>query len=113
MIDETGCDAIMIGRSVLGNPWFIKECIEYIENNNIIDKPTYKERVDMIVKHYNLIKKNEGERKALLDIKTHALAYLKYIPQSKELKNEIASSKTEIEFNNCINKIYNHIENLN
>ena len=40
MIDETGCDAVMIGRATIGNPWFIKECIEYIENNNIIDKPT-------------------------------------------------------------------------
>ncbi len=112
MLDETNCDAIMIGRSALGNPWFIKECIEYIENCKIIDKPSYKDRVDMIVTHYNLIKKNEGERKALLDIKTHALAYLKYIPQSKELKTEIATCKTETEFNNCIKKIYAHISNL-
>ena len=112
MLDETNCDAIMIGRSALGNPWFIKECIEYIENGKIIDKPSYKDRVDMIVTHYNLIKKNEGERKALLDIKTHALAYLKYIPQSKELKTEIATCKTESEFNNCIKKIYAHISNL-
>ena len=112
MLDETNCDAIMIGRGALGNPWFIKECIEYIENCKIIDKPSYKDRVDMIVTHYNLIKKNEGERKALLDIKTHALAYLKYIPQSKELKTEIATCKTETEFNNCIKKIYAHISNL-
>ena len=113
MLEETKCDAIMIGRSTLGNPWFIKECIEYVENNKIIDKPTYKDRIDMIKKHYNLIKQNCGERKALLDIKTHALAYLKYIPQSKELKQEIATSKTEIEFENCLNKLYKHIEKLN
>jgi len=109
MLEETSCDAIMIGRSSIGNPWFIKECVEYIENNNIIEKPTNKERIDMLLKHYELIKNNSGEHKAILEIKTHALAYLKYIPGTKELKNELVLSKNEIEFKNCINKIYNLI----
>ena len=113
MLEETGCDAIMIGRATIGNPWFIRECVEYVENNNIIDKPTNKERIDMMVYHYELIKKNEGDKKAILDIKTHALAYLKYIPQSKQLKTEIALCKTEDEFYNCVNKIYNHINVIN
>ena len=112
MLDETKCDAVMIGRACIGNPWFIKECVEYIENNNIIDSPSYKERIDMIVRHYNILKENCGDKKAILDIKTHALAYLKYIPKSKELKVELATCKTEEEFMNCINKIYKHIENI-
>ena len=112
MIDETKCDAVMIGRATIGNPWFIKECVEYVENNNVINEPTYKERVDMIVFHYNQIKKNEGERKAILDIKTHALAYLKYIPKTKELKTELATSKDEKTFFEVINKIYKHIDTI-
>ena len=111
MLDETNCDAVMIARATVGNPWFIKECVEYVENNNIIDKPTYKERIDMIKYHYELLKKNTSERKALLDIKTHALAYLKYIPGTKELKNKFAISKTEEEFYNCLNEAYKLIEN--
>jgi nifR3 family TIM-barrel protein len=111
MLEETNCDAIMIARATIGNPWFIKECLEYIENNTIIEKPSYKDRIDMIIKHYNLIEKNEGQRKALLDIKTHALAYLKFIPGSKELKNEFALCKTKEEFDNCIKKAYNLIKN--
>ena len=113
MLEETGCDAVMIGRATIGNPCFIKECVEYVENNNIIDKPTYKERIDMLVKHYEILKKDTNPKKALLDIKTHALAYLKYIPNSKELKQEIACSKTEDEFDNCIKKLYNHIKCIN
>lgn len=112
MLEETNCDAIMIGRASIGNPWFIKECVEYIENNKIIEEPTYKERIDTLVKHYELIKKNESERKAILDIKTHALAYLKYIPQSKELKKEIALCKTKNEFYDSIKNIYKHIEKI-
>ena len=109
MLKETCCDAVMIGRSAIGNPWFIKECVEYIENNNIIEKPTNKERIDMLLKHYELIKNNFGEHKAILEIKTHALAYLKYIQGTKELKNELVLCKNEEEFKNCINKIYNLI----
>ena len=112
MLEETNCDAVMIGRATLGNPWFIKECIEYVENNKIIDKPTYKERIDMILRHYNLLKENNGERKALLDIKTHALAYLKYIPNSKELKTKIALCKKENEFLKIIDELYNHINKI-
>lgn len=112
MLKETDCDAVMIGRATMGNPWFINQCVEYIENNNIIDEPAYKERIDMLVKHYNLLKLNYNERKALLDIKTHALAYLKYIPNSKELKTKIAISKTEKEFLDCIEEVYNHINNI-
>ena len=55
----------------------------------------------------------QSDKKAILDIKTHALAYLKYIPQSKQLKTEIALCKTEDEFYNCVNKIYNHINVIN
>ena len=53
MLEETGCDAVMIGRASIGNPWIIKECVEYIENNNIIKETTYEERIQMLEKHYN------------------------------------------------------------
>ena len=66
----------------------------------------------MIKYHYELLKKDTNERKALLDIKTHALAYLKNIPKSKELKQRIATSKTEQDFNNCINELYEHIKKI-
>ncbi len=112
MLDETNCDAIMIGRAAIGNPWFIKDCVEYLDNNKIIDKPTYEDISNMIVKHFNLIKENEGEKKALLDIKTHALAYLKNIPGSKELKNKFALAKTIDEFNNCVLELNNHIKSI-
>jgi len=103
----------MIGRGALGNPWFIKECVEYVENDNIIDLPTYNERLDMIYKHYNLLKENECEKVALMEIKTHALWYLKYIPNSKSFKNEIVKITKEEDLIEILNKIKNTInENI-
>lgn len=105
MLETTKCDAIMIGRKTLGNPWFIKECVEYIENNKIIDKPTNKEKIEMIKTHYKLLKKYTNEKQALLEIRTHALWYLKGIPNVKETKNEIVQAKSEEEFINILNSI--------
>jgi tRNA-dihydrouridine synthase B len=103
MLDETNCDAVMIGRGALGNPWLIKQCVQYIEHNKIIDGPSYTDRLDMIINHYNLIKKYNDEKTAILEIKTHALWYLKYIPGSKEIKKLIVSIKTENELFDIIN----------
>ena len=104
MLEETKCDAIMIGRASLGNPWFIKECVEYIENGNIIEKPTYQERLNMIKKHFKLLKDNTSERQALLEIRTHALWYIKYLPNNKEYKNKLNQIKSEEELYKIIDE---------
>ncbi len=105
MIDETGCDAIMIGRATLGNPWIIKECVHYLETGEILPKPTDKEKIKMIETHYNLLKKYTNEKQALLEIRTHALWYLKGIPGTKEIKNKIVTAKTEEEFLKILNEL--------
>ncbi len=105
MLDETGCDAIMIGRATLGNPWFIKECVAYLDNGVIINKPTLKDKIEMIKKHFNLLKKYSSIKTALLEIRTHALWYLKGIPNIKEEKQELLKTKTEEEFLNVLKKI--------
>ncbi len=110
MLDETKCDAIMIGRATLGNPWFIKECVEYIENNKIIDSPTNIEKIDMIEHHYELLKKYTSEKQALLEIRMHALWYIKGLPNIKEYKNKITSCKTEQEFKNLLNEIRENVK---
>ena len=45
MLEETGCDAIMIGRAALGNPWLIKQVVESLEHGTDIPEPTYKEKI--------------------------------------------------------------------
>lgn len=104
MLTETGCDAVMIGRAAIGNPWIFKECLEYIENNNVISKPSNVEKIEMIKKHYNLIKENKNSKVALLEIRTHALSYLKCIPENKKYKELLCKTKTEEEFFAILNE---------
>ena len=51
MLHYTGCDAIMIGRGVLGNPWLIKEIITYLDTEEVTNKPTYEEKIAMCFHH--------------------------------------------------------------
>lgn len=104
MFEETNCDAIMIGRAAIGNPWIFKECKEYIENNLLIAKPTDKEKIDMIKTHYQILKKDKNEKLALLEIRTHALAYIKGMKEAKVYKDLICKAKTEHEFLNVLDK---------
>ncbi len=104
MLDETGCDAVMIGRAAIGNPWIFKGCLEYIENNNIISKPSNLDKIAMLEKHYNLIKEDKNSHVALLEIRTHALAYLKGIPENKKYKELLCKTKTEEEFFAILNE---------
>ena len=59
MIDETNCDAIMIGRGVLGNPWLIKECIDYLENGIEPKEISLEEKINMIKRHLNILMKTK------------------------------------------------------
>lgn len=105
MLDETGCDAIMVGRATLGNPWIIKEIVHYLDTNELLQKPTNTEKIEMIKTHYNLLKKYSNTTHALLEIRTHALWYLKGIPGTKEIKAKICQAKTEEEFMNIIKEL--------
>ena len=97
MLDETNCDAVMIGRGVLGNPWLIKECVEYLENGTEPKEVTYKDKINMMRRHYELLKEDKGEIVASLEIRMFILYYLKGIKGSKEIKNKICQTKSSEE----------------
>ena len=97
MLDETNCDFIMIGRACLGNPWIIKQTVEYLEKGILPREITLKEKIDMIKYHLDLLIKTKPMKVALLEIRSHAAWYLKGINGAKELKQQIFKTKTKEE----------------
>ena len=87
MLDETGCTAIAIARGALGNPFIFREINEYLNNGNIVNKPTNKEIYDTIIKQYNLLLDLKGERIAMLEMRGHVGWYLKGMPNSSKIKD--------------------------
>lgn len=107
MIDETLCDAVMIGRGVLGNPWLIKECIEYLEDGTIPSEVSKEEKINMIKRHLNLLLETKPYKVALLEIRSHAAWYLKGIPNTKELKEKIFKTNTSEELIKLLDEYLN------
>lgn len=110
MLDETGCDAVMIGRGVLGNPWLIKQTVEYLENGTYKKDVTFQEKIEMLKRHYNLLLLDKKESLALLEIRSHALWYLKGLPNVSKVKVLICNAKSSEELFDILD---NYKESLN
>lgn len=93
MLDETKCDAVMIGRGVLGNPWLIRDCVNYLNDGTLPIKVSPKEKIEMLKRHYKLLLENKDEKEAILEIRMHALWYIKGLPNSAVIKNKICQTK--------------------
>ena len=89
MLEETGCDAVMIGRAVLGNPWIIRESIEYIEKEKEIKKPSAIDKIDICIKHLNYLKDLKNDKVACLEIRNHVAWYFKGMKNATEIKNKV------------------------
>lgn len=104
MLDETGCDLIMIGRGVLGNPWLIKEINAYLEDGIVLDKPTPIERIDMCLHHLEYLRQIKSEKLTCLEMRSHIAWYIKGLRNSSEIKNKIYQVNKVCEIINILNE---------
>lgn len=112
MLDETGCSAVMIGRGLLGNPWLIKECVEYLESGKLPEVIDYNEKIDMMEYHLNKLCEDKTEKQAVLEIRNHLLNYLKGLPENKEVKNLVCRCKSRLEIVKVLENYRNELKNL-
>lgn len=111
MLEETGCDAIMIGRGVLGNPFLVREILSFLEKGIILDKPSYQEKIFMCFHHMDYLLKLKSEKVSILEMRSHIAWYLKSLPGSSEIKKQIMQAKTSVEMKKILNNYLNFLEN--
>lgn len=88
MLDETLCDAVMIGRGVLGNPWLIKNTVNFLDGKDVV-VPSSIDKIDMCLKHLSYLLTLKDEKLACLEIRNHIGWYLKGIKGANDVKNNI------------------------
>lgn len=111
MLAETGCDLVMIGRGLLGNPWLIKECNDYLNEGKLPKKVTYEEKIEMMKRHLTGLVNEKGETSAVLEIRTHFLYYLKGLEGSSEIKNMICKETSYENIIKILDKYLIQLEN--
>ena len=104
MIDETGCDAVMIGRSALGNPWIILDTVNYLTYGILPKEVTKQEKIDMCIKHLNYLLEFKPEKVAVLEMRSYIAWYLKGVEGAREIKNELFKAQTKDEIINILNE---------
>ena len=95
MIDETNCDAVMIGRAALGNPWLIRDIINYLDNDKLPTPITKHEKINMCIKHMNYLLEFKSEKSSVLEMRSHIAWYIKGLEGGNEVKKQIFQSNTK------------------
>lgn len=88
MLNETGCDALMIGRGTYGNPWIFNQIKDTFDNKPLKHIGS-KERKAMAIYHLELFKKQCGEQRASKEMKKHLAWYIKGMPEATLLRNQV------------------------
>ena len=94
MLEETGCDAVMIGRATLGNPYLVKQCVEYLETGELLPPQEIHERFEKCLEQARMLLELKGEKVAMSQMRSHALWYVKGIPGNHRVKDILCKLTT-------------------
>ena len=84
----TGCDGVMIGRGVQGNPWIFRELAEYDRTGTIPPRPTQEEIRNMMLRHARMQLEFKGEDLGIREMRKHVAWYTAGMPHSAGLRRE-------------------------
>lgn len=89
MMDETGCDFVMVGRGALGNPWIFRELTACWKGEEIPAPPTIEEKKAMMIEHFQMMKSLKGEYAAVREMRKHVGWYIKGMPGSAAFRGRV------------------------
>jgi len=94
MIEETGCDGIMVARGAKGNPWLFSRINHYLDTGELLPGPDRNELRAMILRHSRMLVQYKGENRAIREMRGHVAWYTRGLPHSAALRNEINQVET-------------------
>lgn len=94
LLDQTGCDGVMIGRAAQGNPWIFREVVSYLESGIIPDRPDPAQKREMILRHAKLQLETKGEYTAVREMRKHLAWYTVGMPNSARFRQTINAMET-------------------
>ncbi|MBQ2257544.1 MAG: tRNA dihydrouridine synthase DusB [Lachnospiraceae bacterium] len=106
MIEETGCDGIMVGRASRGNPWIFREINSYLDTGIVPERPTGQEVCDTILKHARMQLEYKGEYTAVREMRKHVAWYTTGYPHSARLRQLVNEIETIAELEESIRRIF-------
>lgn len=106
MFRDTGCDGIMVGRAAQGNPWIFKEINRFLEDGEILPRPTYEEMREVVKEHARLQLEFKGEYTGVREMRKHLAWYTTGMPHSAAFRNSINLVETAEDMMKAIDEIF-------
>ena len=94
LIDQTGCDGVMIGRAAQGNPWIFRDTVHYLETGELLPSPSQEEKKAVILRHASLLQEHKGEYTAVREMRKHLAWYTAGMPRSARFRGMINTMET-------------------
>ena len=94
MLEQTGCDGVMVGRAAQGNPWIFRQIVHYLDTGELLPGPTVRQVKDMMLRHARMQLQYKGEYTGMREMRKHVAWYTAGFPHSSRLRaalNEISS----------------------
>lgn len=88
--DETGCDAVMIGRGAIRHPWVFREAQHFLSSGEYLPPPLPRERADLCLQHLRLAVRERGERQAIVSLRRHYAGYFRGMHKASQLRAELS-----------------------
>jgi tRNA-dihydrouridine synthase B len=89
MMDETGCDGVMIGRAIQGYPWIFREARQYLETGTVPAHPSPEERQTVMLRHVRDMVSVLGEDLGVREMRKHLCWYTKGLPEGAEFRERV------------------------
>ncbi len=94
MLEQTGCDGVMIGRAAQGNPWIFRDTVHFLETGSLPPPPSVEEKKRMVLEHAALQLQYKGEYTAVREMRKHLAWYTAGMPHSARFRQLINSMET-------------------
>ncbi|NLL71537.1 MAG: tRNA dihydrouridine synthase DusB [Epulopiscium sp.] len=89
MMEETGCDGIMIGRAAQGNPWIFERTLHYLQTGELLPMPTVEEKITTALIHAKNLIRFKGDYIGIREMRKHVTWYTKGLSHTAELRQSI------------------------
>ena len=106
LLEETGCDGIMIGRAAQGNPWIFREINHWMRTKEFLPRPSTEEIVEMILRHARMQVEYKGEYTGIREMRKHVAWYTQGLPHSYSLRREVNQVETYDQLEDLLRKRY-------
>jgi tRNA-dihydrouridine synthase B len=108
MFDTTGCDAVMIGRGAIHNPWIFRQAKSYLQTGDSGPNATFEERLQVLKDHYSYSAEYKGEKRGVLEMRKHISGYLKGLPNISKFRSELMQDLSLAQVLDKLDEIYEY-----